>query len=344
MNRMSVSLSFLYPILTIIYLQAQDIADTTKTLQLHEVVISASRLQEDISKSPVTIEKLNQKSLQQSSSPSFFDALENIKGVQLITPSLGFKVINTRGFANTTNVRFVQLVDGMDNQAPHLGAPIANALGPNDLDIESVEIVPGVASALYGMNAINGLANFTTKDPFTEPGLSFQQKTGFNRAGSSDGAKPYTETSIRWAHVIRSKLAFKLNGTFVRGTDWVASDRTDLNPKANESTGLMGLDNPANDPVNGYGNESSNRRTLSLNSKNYVVARSGYYERDVVDYSLRNMKGDVSLNYLIKPNVKVSYIFRWLTLTTFTKGLIDLGWITINCSSMVFLSRAIWFN
>ena len=289
---------------------AQQARDSTKTIQLGELVISASRLQESISKSPVSIEKLGLKAIQQSAAPSFFDALENVKGVQMITPSLGFKVINTRGFANTTNVRFVQLVDGMDNQAPHIGAPIANALGPSDLDIESVEIIPGVASALYGMNAINGLANFITKDPFSTMGLSVQQKTGFNRVGSSGGAKPYTETSVRWAQVIRSKLAYKINGTFMQGIDWMANDATDQNPQANASTGLLAADNPAADPLNSYGNESSDRKTISLNGKNYVVARTGYYERDVVDYSLRNIKGDASLNYAFRPDAKLSYTYR----------------------------------
>src|SRR5882672_1428781 len=135
-------------------------ADTAKVINLGEVVVSASRLPEDINKSPVSIEKFTRSAIQRSAAPSFFEALENVKGIQMITPSLGFKVINMRGFSNTTNVRFVQLVDGMDNQAPHIGAPIANALGPSDLDIESAEIIPGVASALYGMNAINGVANF----------------------------------------------------------------------------------------------------------------------------------------------------------------------------------------
>ena len=83
---------------------------------------------------------------------------------------MGFKVINTRGFANTTNVRFAQLIDGIDNQTPHIGAPMANALGVTDLDIEKVEIIPGTASALYGMNAVNGLANFRTKNPFDTEG------------------------------------------------------------------------------------------------------------------------------------------------------------------------------
>jgi outer membrane receptor protein involved in Fe transport len=314
MKRISILHATLFIILPVFHLYAQDESDTLKSQHLNEIVISASRIEEDIRTSPVSIEKLNQKDIRQSASPSFFDALENVKGVQMITPSLGFKVINTRGFANPTNVRFVQLVDGMDNQAPHLGAPIANVLGPNDLDVESAEIIPGVASALYGMNAINGMANFITKDPFINTGLSVQQKTGFNRAGSADGTKPFTETSIRWVQVIKSKFAFKINGTFLRGTDWIADDHTDLNSKANASTNLTGADNPAIDPVNGYGNESSNRRTLSLNGKNYVVARTGYYERDVVDYSLRNMKGDVSLNYAFRKHVKLIYTYRFANL------------------------------
>ena len=202
----------------------------------------------------------------------------------------------------------------MDNQAPHIGAPIANALGPNDLDIESVEVLPGVASALYGMNAINGLANFVTKDPFQTPGLSFQQKLGFNRVGSTEGAKPFSETSLRWVKLINPKIAFKINGTFMRGTDWVSNDQTDLNPNANASTSLTGADNPAIDPVNSYGNESSNRRTLSLNGKNYVVARTGYFEREVVDYSMRNMKGDASLSYAPQSDIRLTYTYRFANL------------------------------
>ena len=84
----------------------------------------------------------------------------------------------------------------------------------------------------------------------------------------------------------------------------------DLNPLANQTTGLLGADNPAYDPVNGYGNESSNRKTLTLGGKNYVLARTGYFEREVADYNLRNWKGDVSLYY--KPNEKssISYTYR----------------------------------
>lgn len=291
---------------------AQHQRDSIKTVELTDVVVTASRLEEDLGKSPVSIEKISTRTLYQAAAPSFFGALENVKGIQMLVPSIGFKVINTRGFGNTTNVRFVQMVDGMDNQAPHLGTPIANMLGPNDLDIYTVEIIPGTASALYGMNAINGLANFITKDPFTTAGLSVQQKLGVNRIES--GAKPFSETSIRWAHVVSGKLAFRVNTTYVRGTDWIADDRQDLNPNANASTALAGNDNPAFDAVNAYGNESSNRRTLSLDGKNYVVARTGYFEKEVVDYSIQNFKADAAIHYAFTPDKKLIYTYRFASL------------------------------
>src|SRR4249920_3071990 len=62
------------------------------------VVVSASRRKEKILQAPVSIEKMELKDIHQSGQPSFFDAIENIKGIQMITPSLGFKVINARGF------------------------------------------------------------------------------------------------------------------------------------------------------------------------------------------------------------------------------------------------------
>ena len=95
---------------------------STKVNILQEVVVSASRIAEKQLTAPVSISKLTTTEIQQSASPSFFDAISNMKGVQMIVPSLGFKVLNTRGFSNTTNVRFVQLIDNIDNQSPHIGA------------------------------------------------------------------------------------------------------------------------------------------------------------------------------------------------------------------------------
>ena len=284
----------------------------TKNRSLHEVVVSASRTSENILKSPVSIERADTAAFKLSPAPSFFDAIENIKGVQMIMPSLGFRIINTRGFANTTNVRFTQLVDGVDNQAPHIGAPIGNAMGPSDLDIEHVEIIPGTASALYGLNAINGLANFITKNPFTSTGITIQQKTGVNHVNDAEtSAKLYSETSFRIAEKISNRFAFKLNGTLTEGYDWIADNRTDLDAVANTGVGITGGPlNPGYDPVSGYGNESSNRKTITLGGKQYVVARTGYYEKEVTDYHLQNIKADVGLVYKLNNQTNITYTYR----------------------------------
>ena len=287
-------------------------ADTTRRkIGLTEVVVSASRVEESFLQSPVTVEKLNARALRLTPAPSFFEAIEHLKGVQLITPSLAFKVINARGFTNTTNVRFAQLVDGIDNQAPHIGGPIGNVLGPTDLDIESVEIVPGTAAALYGLNAINGLANFRTKNPFDAAGLSVLQKTGVNHLGdAASGARLFSETSLRYARVLHPKLAFKLNGSYLRGFDWVAQDVTDINPNGNAGTSLLGADNPARDPVSSYGNESSDRSTLTLGGKTYQVARTGYAEAAVADYHLRTLKADGGLYFRPRAGTELAYTYR----------------------------------
>ncbi len=280
-----------FPIISL--LQAQDTTqnrqtDSLTTKYLDEVTVYASRVPEKILQSPVSVEKANVRYFTSSAAPSFFDALENIKGVHMITPGLGFRVLNTRGFANTTNVRFAQMVDGMDVQSPHIGSPIGSALGPGDLDIENVEILPGAASALYGMNTINGLANISTKNPFDSPGFSIMQKTALTHVGDHNSdAKLFSETSFRFAHIVNDRLAFKINGTYTRGYDWVADNYTDQNPNANKSTNLFGADNPAADPIDSYGNESSDRKTIALQGKNYVVARTGYKEIDVTDYPLQ---------------------------------------------------------
>ncbi len=289
--------------------------DSLRTHQLTEIVVSASRLAESSLRSAVSVGVLDIASIRQSAQPSYFDAIENLKGVQVLNASLGFKVYNTRGFANPTNVRFVQLVDGRDNQAPHIGAPIANALAPSDLDIRQVELIPGTASALYGMNALNGLVNLLTKNPFTSPGLSISQKIGINHLNESGtSASAFSETSLRYVYLIGSRWAIKLNMVYQTGQDWIAKNANDLNPNGNATLGLFGADNPASDPVNSYGNESANRRTLTLGGKRYSVARTGYFEQEVADYTLRNLRGDASIWYKISTNSTLNYTYQGATL------------------------------
>lgn len=125
-----------------------------QTIFGNDVVVSASRVEESILKSPVSIEKLDILDIKNTAATSFYDAIRNVKGVDFSTQSLTFKSVNARGFGANGNTRFVQLLDGVDGQAPGLNFPIGNILGASELDVESVELIPGAASALYGPNAM----------------------------------------------------------------------------------------------------------------------------------------------------------------------------------------------
>lgn len=298
---------------------------TSQTFLANEVVVTASRTSEKMLKSPVSIEKLDIKALKETPAASFYDALGNVKGVQLTTSSITFKVPNTRGFNIPNNFRFMQLVDGIDMQAATLGVPLGNAIGPTELDIQSIEITPGAASALYGMNAINGMANLITKNPFTTQGLSVFQRTGLNHVDGSDhGPSLLTETAIRYAKAFNNKFAFKINASYLQGVDWISDTRLDQNPNnkntANPSyPALNGANNIVFDGWNKYGDDAlAGSNTVSVtglkidgvSNKTLTVARTGYWEKDLVDPKVNNLKFDVALHYKITPNTTLIYTYR----------------------------------
>lgn len=301
------------------------VALATQTVLGNEVVVTASRVPENILRSPVAIEKLDIRAIRETPSPSFYDALENVKGVQMTTSSLTFKVPNTRGFNIPNNFRFMQLVDGVDMQAATLGVPLGNAIGPTELDIQSVEITPGAASALYGMNAINGMANLITKNPFTHQGLSVYQRTGFNHVDGKDHDPALlTESAIRFAKAFRNKWAVKFNLGYMQGIDWRSNTRLDQNTNNLKTANplfpsLNGENNVAFDGWNKYGDDalagsnvvSIGGLTINGNSNQTLrVARTGYWETDLVSPRVDNLKFDAAIHYRINEKAELSYSYR----------------------------------
>ncbi|GAB4094035.1 TonB-dependent receptor [Flaviaesturariibacter terrae] len=300
------------------------VALATRTVLENEIVVTASRVPESILHSPVAIQKLDIRAIKESPAPTFYDALENVKGVQMTTSSLTFKVPNTRGFNIPNNFRFMQLVDGVDMQAATLGVPLGNAIGPTELDIQSVEITPGAASALYGMNAINGMANLLTRDPFHSTGLSIYQRTGVNHVDGIDHAPALlSETALRYAASFR-RLAFKVNFGYMRGTDWRADTRLDQNTNDLKSANprypeLNGGANIAFDGWNKYGDDAlagSNVVSISgltingQGNQTLRVARTGYWETDLVSARVDNLKFDAGLYYKLRGGSVLSYTYR----------------------------------
>lgn len=237
-----------------------DIVLKEQALVGQEVVVSASRVEESVLKSPVSVERLDVRSFQSTPSATFYDALQNIKGVDMSTQSLTFKSVNVRGFGSNGNTRVVQLLDGMDNQAPGLNFSVGNLAGVSELDLESVELLPGAASALYGPNAINGLLLMTSKSPFLYQGLSAYTKVGvMNASNRSTATTPFYDAAFRYAKAFNNKFAVKVGVSYLKANDWQATDYRDQG-FSNRSTLETGTraNNPGYDGINIYGDASAN--------------------------------------------------------------------------------------
>jgi iron complex outermembrane receptor protein len=270
--------------------------------ELNQVVISASRVEENILRSPVSIEKMDSRAVQQTPSANYYDGLVNMKSLDMVTSSLTYKQINTRGFNTTGNSRFLQLVDGVDNQPSGLGFAMGNLFGPHDIDVESAELIPGAASALYGPIAFNGMLNTRTKNPFEYQGLSAQTKFGINHIGDGTdlGAKPLYDLAVRYAKAFNNKLAFKVNASYLKGTDWYANDYTDIDP--NTPAGNRGSNNPGKNQLNIYGDEVA--QTLPNIGR---VSRTGYEEKDLATYGVYSLKLSGALHYRITDKLEAIY-------------------------------------
>jgi len=312
--------------------QTQDVVMGQEAITFgNDIVISASRIEEKILESPVTIEKLDVIGIRAAASADYYDEINKLKGVHSNQASMTFNTINTRGFATAGNTRFVQLMDGMDNASPLLNFPTGNIVGISELDIRSVELVPGAASALYGPNAFNGILLMESKSPFDYPGLSAQVKLAQTNSDAIGNREPLGRVSLRYAKAVNDKFAFKLNFSALSGKDWVANDYlTDRN----DATRLPGSENF--DGLNTYGDETEigiplpalaeliapniadavNSTTAELipiiQSFNPIaIRRTGIKEEDLLDNrKAQSLKGDVALHYRLTDNIEASYNWR----------------------------------
>ena len=275
---------------------------------LKEVSVVQQRLSEQQEKSALTVESMDALAIKESPSVSFYDHLGTLKGVDLTSASIGFKIINTRGFNSTSPVRSLQLIDGVDNQSPGLNFSLGNFLGAPDLDIMSVDVIAGASTAFYGPSAFNGVISMTTKDPFVFTGISSSLKVG---------ERNLTELSVRWADKVNDKFAYKINLFALRADDWQAENYDPTDVSADDALNPGGYD-----AVNRYGDEEY--WNAGGDVKGYPglgrFYRPGIVEKHLVDYDTENLKLTTALHYKFNDNVRGIYAMNFGAGTTVYQG------------------------
>ncbi|TXH55479.1 MAG: TonB-dependent receptor, partial [Bacteroidia bacterium] len=289
-----------------------------------EVVVSASRTAERSLNSPVTVERVSSLAIKNTPAASYYDVIGKLKGVDIVNSSLTFSSPTTRGFAGSGNTRFNQTVDGIDNQAPALNFSVGSIVGLSELDVESMELLPGASSALYGSGGMNGTLLINSKNPFTSHGLSVQAKVGaMNLNNEYKDPSPYYNVAFRWAQKVSEKFAYKVTAEYIQAQDWLARDYRNYKRVGTNGAVAVGTreTDPNYDGINIYGDETSiNLRKLVLDAigtkvpfwqsyintlpANILVSRTGYTEKELVDPNTKNLKASAALHYKITPKVE----------------------------------------
>lgn len=150
-------------------LSAQDKADSLRSLEMEEVVVSATRSRSNVESIPVKIHVVNKKQIEENQPLTPVEALQYIPGV--VRQSDG-------GLASTPIIRGLSreraplLIDGN----PYVGGRIRSFALIDPFQTERIEVVKGPASAFWGSDAVSGLVNIITRK--AENGFGKEMKIG----------------------------------------------------------------------------------------------------------------------------------------------------------------------
>lgn len=152
-------------------MNAQEIKDTTKTISLDEVVVTATKTSVNRNNVPLTVTVVSKEKIENSSESALLPVLsEQVPGLFVTERGItGFGVsngsagqISLRGIGGSPNTQVLVLVNGNPQFMGIMGHPLPDAYVASD--VEKVEVIRGPASTLYGTNAMGGVINIITKE------------------------------------------------------------------------------------------------------------------------------------------------------------------------------------
>ncbi len=145
--------------------------------QNNTIVVTATRTQTEILKTPSPVDVVTQKQMQKQGTIFVKDALKYVPGVS---------ITSNGAFGGTTSVRIMglssryikTLIDGIDVSDPSQPQPYYDFANLLPDGINRIEIVQGAQSGLYGANAVGGVINIITKKGKGKPYAKYTQEVG----------------------------------------------------------------------------------------------------------------------------------------------------------------------
>ena len=178
-------------------------------------VYSASRRTERVVEAPAAVSVIPPEQIEAvAASGQAPRIIENTVGVDFTQSGLYDTNFNARGFNSSLNRRILTLIDGRDPAIAFLGAQEWAAVSfPLD-EMQSVELIRGPGSALYGANAFSGVLNMITRMPKDSAG---------GRLLLTGGDLDTRRADIRHAGALGGEWYYRVVGGYSQSGDFARS-------------------------------------------------------------------------------------------------------------------------
>ena len=141
----------------------------SSAVDLDEVIVSASKVQQKITEAPSVVAVINERSIRRRVGVNDYNRLAAMaKGVDVTYFGSQGAQINARGFDGAYSTRFRHFSDGMYFGEALSGQVYSLLSGPPKESISRIEVLFGPQSALYGPDASQGLLNIIPKHPMQD--------------------------------------------------------------------------------------------------------------------------------------------------------------------------------
>lgn len=163
--------------------------DTTKSQELENIFVTANRTATLRKETPVAISKITAKTINETKATAVYEIINKTPGVLMVNLGNEQHMMSIRQ-PMTTNAYYLYLEDGLPIRP--MGIFNHNALLEiNQYNLQSIEVVKGPVSSLYGPEAVGGTINLISVKPPVDPEFKFGVQAdnyGYRRFQAAGGA------------------------------------------------------------------------------------------------------------------------------------------------------------
>jgi len=182
---------------------------------LDQTIVTASRQAQKLRDTPVTATVITREQIADSGARSIPELLRDIPGVDVIQTTSSSYDVSARGLNQPGSNAMLVLVDGRSIYMDSYGLTVWDMLSIGLEDIQSVEVIKGPASVLYGANAFAGVINVITIPAGERAGLT--ARVHASNVGESYGSLRHSGRADAWS--------WRASSSWDRGENWETDTR-----------------------------------------------------------------------------------------------------------------------